>query len=140
MGQPDDPANPNRARPPRLENNPDVGKLEALITDLARKVLPHIRAHEIIPNANREFMAYCFLAETGLMASEVVLVEEETTVAPGHKRRKYWYEQRYPSDPVHQNAMRYLEIQCREMAKANKKLAQDNLDLIAKLKDFMDPA
>ena len=131
MGEPDDPSNPNRIKPPKLTRDPEKGALEKLIGELARTILPNLRNNDPIPNTMREFLAYCFLSETGLMASEAMLVEHRSTHANGTPQVRYWYERRYPGDPVAENAMKYLEAQLRQMNKVNRMLE-------AKLKEYAD--
>lgn len=71
------------------EEQAAVDRLSAFIDDAARKKLAFIDAH-------RERLVEAFLAETGLLPSEAMLVQQDH----GNGRTSVWIERRKPSEPA----------------------------------------
>lgn len=102
-GQPDDPTNPLRRRPPRLEHDPEMTQIPQMMDNMRgfpdrEELLRKMRSKG---EPLREFMMYAFIAETGLRASDVVLVTKRTPHPDGKGERvEQYFRRRTAQDPV----------------------------------------
>lgn len=119
-GQPDDPSNPNRARPPKIEKNPENGAIKRMVDHFDQTVGPFLKQGTELSNSMREFLAYAFIAETGLKATECCLVSK-----PRSGGGMSWhYERHYSTDPVARKNMEAMEVEIKYLRKQLRDLTE----------------
>lgn len=95
--------------------------IKRMVDNFDRTVGPFLRNDQPISNSMREFLAYCFIAETGIAAKDACIVSEKI----GGQQR-WWFENRFPTEPAHRKHMMALEA--------------ENKFLKSKLRGFMEDA
>lgn len=92
-GEPDDPTNPHRRRPPALgRKDPEHGSIARLVRQADNEM--EATGGEMT-NMMRDFMGMAFCAETNMKPSEIVLVNEDRPDG----RTVCWFEPRGARDP-----------------------------------------
>ncbi len=122
--EPDDPQNAKRKKPPPFEDPiTHLNEFEKMATHCEKQFAMPTSRMERLSLAARNFLGYCFLAETDLVASQVTLVVQQK-----EGKHFFWFERRLPDDPVFvkelvalRDKVRLLEV---ENAALKRKAAQ----------------